>query len=154
MGRFGNQADHFLGSMTFAKELNRTMVLPHFHNAKYSDYFNESKLSEYHRFISSSDFMKYIAPKHWLPVDRFGFCWLPESMITNESKCEMKYGYPSESYWSSLGIESFEKSVIFNFDFFDYEKWRDKYPPEKYKVIALKGNRIHFKLFLKKACFV
>ena len=142
MGRFGNQADHFLGAMSFARKLNRTMVLPHFHSAKYSDYFNESKLNEYHRFISSNDFMKYVAPKHWPPDERTSFCWLPESMITSESKCDMKNGYPSEAYWSRLGIDSFRRSIIFSFDYSEHEKWREKYPPEKFKVIALKGKRL------------
>lgn len=139
MGRFGNQADHFLGAMTFAHKLNRTMVLPSFHNAKYSDYFNETKLGEFHRFISSDDFMKYIAPLYWPPDERAGFCWLPESMVTNDSKCEMKNGYPSDIFWSSLGID-FKKSVIFSFDYSEYDKWHKKFPPDKHRVISLKGN--------------
>ena len=52
----------------------------------------------------------------------------------------MKNGYPSDAHWTELGVDTFDRSVIFNFDYSEYEKWRENYPPKDYPVIALKGK--------------
>lgn len=60
--------------MSFAKELNRTLVVPPFityKNIPYSDWFKIEKLSEFHRIISAEDFMQYLAPKHWPEGERY-----------------------------------------------------------------------------------
>lgn len=142
MGRFGNQADHFLGSMTFARQLNRTMIVPPFltyKNVPYKEWFNFDKLKEFHRVISAEDFMKHLAPKYWPAEQRHGFCWLPDHLINEDTDCKMKNGNPSDNFWSEIGVDSFKKSIVFNFDYYDYDKWRESFPPDKYPVIALKG---------------
>lgn len=96
MGRFGNQADQFLGAMSFARQLNRTLVVPPFHtykNVPYSEWFRLDKLAEYHRVIPAEDFMNSVAPKIWPPANRIGFCWRPPSSLEQETakeQCRMK----------------------------------------------------------------
>lgn len=51
----------------------------------------------------------------------------------------MMFGNPSTNYWKELGVDQFDKSIVFRFGFFDYNKWKEEFPPENYPVIALKG---------------
>jgi peptide-O-fucosyltransferase len=138
MGRFGNQADHFLGSMAFAKQLNRTFVVPPwrtYKNVPYKEWFKLEKLADYHRVVSAEHFMLYVAPQIWPAEKRYGFCWLPPSMITENTDCQMSLN----SFWPELGVQSFVKSIPFNFDFQDFDRWNSEFPPAQYPVIAFKG---------------
>ena len=173
MGRFGNQAgkynnnkkyfclrnkndykktksflEHFLGSMSFAKNINRTLVVPPFityKNIPFKEWFKLEKLNEFHRSISAEDFMKLIAPDYWPIGKRYGFCWLPAS--SPQQVCEMKNGNPSTSFWNELGVEKFDDNIVYDISFYDYPKWAEKFPAEKYPVIALKGAPATFPMF-------
>jgi len=66
MGRFGNQADHYLGSLAFAEGINRTLVLPpwveyrpgHSRSVQvpFKKYFDVEAVKKYHRVIPMEDF--------------------------------------------------------------------------------------------------
>ncbi|KAJ8306354.1 hypothetical protein KUTeg_016899 [Tegillarca granosa] len=83
MGRFGNQAEHFLGGLAFAKKIDRTLILPPFRtysfplqkNVPFDEWFKVDAIKEYHRVILADDFMKHLAPAHWPPGNRTGFCY-------------------------------------------------------------------------------
>lgn len=150
MGRFGNQADQFLGAMSFAKKLNRTLVVPPFHtykNIPFNEWFRLDKLSEFHRVIAAEQFMSSVAPVIWPEPNRTGFCWRPPTQVVHSAKattsqdttCRMKDGYPMSNFWSELGVEEFPKSVMFEIDLSELEKWKNLYGPEKYPVLALRG---------------
>lgn len=99
-GRFGNQAEQFLGAMGFTHRLNRTLVLPHWIEypsrsatsvkhlksreksrhfrwflkvqIPFDRYFQVEPLEKYLRVILMEDFMNEIAEKIWPKGKRFG----------------------------------------------------------------------------------
>lgn len=85
-GRFGNQADQFLGALGFAHGLNRTLVLPPWVEYRYGEprsiqvpfdeYFSVEPLRIYHKVILMQEFMNEIAPYEWPPDKRISFCYI------------------------------------------------------------------------------
>ena len=141
MGRFGNQMDHFLGGLAFAKALNRTLLLPPFTTYKsvpFTDWFELETLQEYHRVESANVFMKQLAPTYWPPNKRIGFCWLPPNHTPKI--CNMKKGNPFGPFWSSLGVD-FVGDEVYSMTYYgDFiSEWTKAYPPQKYPVLAFRG---------------
>ncbi|XP_033739248.1 uncharacterized protein LOC117326599 [Pecten maximus] len=78
MGRFGNQAEHFLGGLAFAKAVDRTLILPPwrtYKNVPFNEWFDVTSVGEYHRVITAEDFMEKLAPKYWPQGNRTGYCF-------------------------------------------------------------------------------
>ncbi|XP_071119062.1 GDP-fucose protein O-fucosyltransferase 1-like isoform X2 [Haliotis cracherodii] len=144
MGRFGNQADHFLGALAFAKSLDRTLVLPPwrtYKNIPFDEWFQLGPLEEYHRVILAEDFMTDLAPTHWPPEQRQGWCWMLSS--DTDRDCKMKEGNPFGPFWDGLNVD-FVDDVIYNMGY-DYTKiWVDRYPASKYPVMSFKGAPASF----------
>ncbi|XP_031555037.1 GDP-fucose protein O-fucosyltransferase 1-like [Actinia tenebrosa] len=147
MGRFGNQADQFLGALAFAKGLNRTLILPPWvvyprskpgdsMRVPFDNWFQVEPLKEYHRVVTMEKFMKEIAPKVWPPGKRIGFCY----SFQNGKSCSMKEGNPFGPFWNHFKI-----------NFNDYrehtgllwnpmnDEWNSRFPVAEYPVIALMG---------------
>lgn len=138
MGRIGNQMEHFLGSLAFAKKVNRTLVLPPlrtYRNVRFTEVFKFEPLLEYHRVILAEDFMDHLAPTYWPPEKRIGYCvHIPKSNF----ECTLKDGFPLKPFWDDLGVE------FAHYDWVEYsyqqpEKFKNRYPGDKYPVMALRG---------------
>jgi len=156
MGRFGNQADHLLGAIGFAKALNRTLLLPHWIEYRYGQpksvqipfdtYFKVEPLLEYHKVELMNDFMIKYSNDLWTPESRTSFCYTKRG---ESEGCNAKSGNPFESFWDTYNID-FSTSEFYaplNYDVYHHDmilKWHVNYPPLKWPVLAFVGAPARF----------
>uniref|UniRef100_F6PLX9 GDP-fucose protein O-fucosyltransferase 1 n=2 Tax=Ciona intestinalis TaxID=7719 RepID=F6PLX9_CIOIN len=153
MGRFGNQADHFLGSLSFAKKLNRTLIIPPWivHGYRgygddsfipYSRWFQVNALKPYHRVIEMKEFMLEIAPSIWLPEKRYIYCHESTFKRSEDKKsCPAKSGNPFGPFWDNFKIdfpasEGFPTHLHFHSS---KKEWDSVYPATSHPVLAFMG---------------
>lgn len=155
-GRFGNQADHFLGALGFAKGLNRTLVLPpwvEYHQGRpksvqvpFDTYFRVDKLKEFHDVITMENFMETIGPEIWPPEKRISFCYSDRG---DSGGCNAKEGNPFGPFWDTFNIDfvGSEKYSPLQFDVHHgnmVENWQERYPATKWPVLAFVGAPASF----------
>ncbi|KAL0894734.1 hypothetical protein ABMA27_013268 [Loxostege sticticalis] len=169
MGRFGNQADHFLGALAFSKGLNRTLILPPWVEYRYGEpkstqvpfdtYFRVDVLEDYHRVITMESFMENVSSEIWPINKRISFCYTQRSGEEPNS-CNAKSGNPFGPFWNKYSID-FVGSEFYgplNYDSQNQimmEKWKLKYSASSWPVLAFTGAPASFpvqkeNLFLQK----
>jgi len=157
MGRFGNQADHFLGALSFAKGLNRTLVLPPWVEYRkgqsrsvqvpFDAYFNVKAFEVFHRVVTMEDFFGHIGETVW-PIDkRISFCYADRPVIDGKNVggvCNAKNGNPFGPFWDNFDVE-FVGSETYGPLHYDVhytsvaQDWKNKYPSTKWPVLAFTG---------------
>ncbi|XP_029158286.1 GDP-fucose protein O-fucosyltransferase 1 [Nylanderia fulva] len=153
MGRFGNQADHFLGALGFAKALNRTLLLPAWVEYRtgetrsiqvpFDTYFNVSQVQSCHKALLMEDFMRDVAPTLWPPEERVSFCYSSRTGSEGES-CNAKQGNPFGPFWDTYNVD-FARSEFYGPLHYDVHhtdmkvQWRKRYPAATWPVLAFTG---------------
>ncbi|KAF6214595.1 hypothetical protein GE061_009338 [Apolygus lucorum] len=156
MGRFGNQADHFLGALGFSRGINRTLILPPWVEYKFGaprsvqvpfdTYFQVEPLQKYHRVVLMEEFMRDIAPTLWPPEKRVSFCYTTRG---SSNGCNAKEGNPFGPFWDTFDVD-FVSSQFYGPLHYDVHhsdvafKWRQAYPSDEFPVLAFAGAPASF----------
>jgi len=157
MGRFGNQADQFIGALAFAKGLNRTLVLPPWvtypSDAPYKSlqipfdrWFKVKPIEEYTKVLTMEYFMENLATKIWPIEQRIGFCY----SFREGRRCAMKDGNPFGPFWNHFNISftSYDQHVGLLWDTISQENtkdgWVTRFPSQSFPVLAFQGAPGHF----------
>lgn len=147
MGRFGNQAEQLLGSLYFAKSLNRTLVLPPFIHYEtfqepqlipFDNIIEVQPLKEYHDVILIDDFMAQVAPELWTHGKRKFYCYTPRP---DDDSCAPTKGQPFEKFWTSYQV-SWHPSIFYKplkITAAQADQWSLAYPIKEHPVLAFVG---------------
>ncbi|XP_067948724.1 GDP-fucose protein O-fucosyltransferase 1-like [Watersipora subatra] len=144
MGRFGNQADHLLGSLAFAHKLRRTLVLPAWPTMRgfveFDEWFDIDILQTHQKVVTADTFIKDIAPQVWPVGKRVGFCYKPAHGSYTQDKCDLKQGSPFSDFWDHLNVD-FDSTEFYHLTYSaaDIDSWKELYPVNKYPVLAFRG---------------
>ncbi|KAF5286363.1 hypothetical protein FQR65_LT12657 [Abscondita terminalis] len=156
MGRFGNQADQFLGVLSFARALNRTLVLPPWVEYRYGEprsiqvpfdtYFDVEFLGKFHKTMTMEKFMTDIAPTEWPPDKRISFCYMSHG---DSNSCKAKEGNPFGPFWDTFNVD-FVGSEFYgplHYDTHHHDmskKWNERYSPALWPVLSFTGAPASF----------
>ena len=113
MGRFGNQLDHYISMLDFAKSIKRRLILPPFIVFKaeiklvpFESLFDFDEISKFTTVISPENYAlakieTFSCPESWLKENQLLKCTDCESETIG---CEIS-GNPHATFWESLGVK-------------------------------------------------
>ena len=74
---------------------------------RFTEWFRFEPIAVHQKAVLAADFMEFLAPVHWPPEARAGFCWLPENSA--QTDCKMKEGVITFVYTSLSRGANFDR---------------------------------------------